>query len=63
MVRGLKLRAFNTFLKIKEGLKYAEDFDPSFVFLIAMLNITPSLMIREFVKGNNVFQVPFPVNY
>jgi len=63
MLRGLKLRAFNIFLKIKKELKYREDFDPSFVFLISMLTITPSLMIRTFERRGSIYQIPLPVTY
>jgi len=63
MLRGLKLRAFNIFIKIKKELKYREDFDPSFVFLISMLTITPSLMIRTFERGGSVYQIPLPLTY
>jgi len=63
MTRGLKLRAFSIFCKIKEGLKIKEDFDPSFIFLISMLNITPSLMIRIFERRGSSHEVPLPISY
>src|SRR2546423_9640923 len=63
MVRGLKLRAFNIFIKIKKELKKFEDFDPSFVFLISMINITPSLMIRTFERGGSTYEIPLPIKY
>jgi len=61
--RGLKLRAFNFFLKIKQGLKISEDFDPSFTFLISLLNVTPSLNISSFSRLNNTLEIPLPVTY
>jgi ribosomal protein S7 len=63
MNRGLKLRAFNFFLKIKKELKVREDFDPSFVFLISMINITPSLMIKHVERRGVLYKIPFPVLY
>jgi len=63
MNRGLKLRAFNFFLKIKKELKVREDFDPSFVFLISMINITPSLMIKHVERRGVLYKIPFPVSY
>lgn len=61
--RGLKLRAFNFFLKIKYGLKIAEDFDVSFTFLISLLNVTPSLTTRIFRRGSNLIEIPLPATY
>lgn len=61
--RGLKLRAFTFFAKVKKGLKIIEDFDPSFLFLIAMLKITPSLILKPLRIGGAVYEVPFPITY
>lgn len=61
--RGLKLRAFNFFLNIKKGLKFSEQFDPSFLFLIAMLKITPFLILKSISIGGAIYSVPFPINY
>lgn len=61
--RGLKLRAFNFFLAIKKGLKNSEKFDPSFLFLIAMLKITPLLILKSVKIGGAVYSVPFPIHY
>ena len=60
---GLKLRAFNFFLKVKKGLKVNEKFDPSFLFLIAMLKITPLLILKPVKIGGATYSVPFPINY
>jgi hypothetical protein len=40
------LRAFTFFLKIKKGIKENEKYDPAFIFLLAMLKITPSLILK-----------------
>lgn len=61
--RGLKLRAFSFFSKVKQGLKVVEDFDPSFLFLLSMLKITPSLMLKPLRIGGAVYEIPFPITY
>src|SRR5277367_6232806 len=61
--RGLKLRAFNFFIKIKHGIKIQENFDPSFLFLIAMLKITPLLILKSVKIGGANYNIPFPLNY
>jgi len=61
--RGLKLRAFSLFCDIKKGLKFGEDFDPSFIFLLSMLKITPSLTLKYANVGGAVYGIPLPVNY
>jgi hypothetical protein len=44
--RGLKLRAFTLLIDIKTELKIKSSEDPCFLFLVAMLKITPSVMLR-----------------
>lgn len=61
--RGLKLKAFNFFINIKKGLKISEQFDPSFLFLISMLKITPLLILKPVKIGGATYAVPFPINY
>lgn len=61
--RGLKLRAFNFFSNVKKGLKLSEDFDPSFVFLIALLKITPSILLKPLKVSGGSYGVPFPIDY
>jgi len=61
--RGLKLRAFNFLIKVKHGIKLQENFDPSFLFLIAMLKITPLLILKSVKIGGAIYNIPFPLNY
>jgi len=61
--RGLKLRAFNYFCKIKYFIKQLEFYDPSFVFLLCMLSITPSLFLRSANSFGSSNQIPFPLDY
>jgi len=61
--RGLKLRAFNFFIKVKHGIKLQEKFDPAFLFLIAMLKITPLLILKSVKIGGAMYNIPFPLNY
>src|ERR1700753_931804 len=60
--RGKKILAFNTFLKIKNGLKIKEQFDPSLVFLIAMMKISPVIILLPIKNSGMVQGVPFPIN-
>jgi len=63
MFRGFKLKAFSFFVKIKKGLKIKEDYDPSFIFLLAILKITPSLFLKPFKVGGSSYEIPFPLDY
>jgi len=56
--RGLKLRAFGFFIKVKKGLKKFENFDPAFIFFLSMLQITPVLFIKQFKSGGSSFDIP-----
>lgn len=60
--KGKKAKAFNIFLKIKKGLKAHEKFDPFLVFLVAMIRISPTIILLP-LKASGVTQgVPFPIN-
>jgi len=61
--RGLKLKAFNFFCKIKKELKIFERFDPAFIFLVALLKITPSLMLKPLQVSGVTYDAPFPITY
>jgi len=60
--QGKKLRAFNFFLKLKLSLKLNSDLDPYLVFLIAMLKITPKVILRPRWIGGKPKGIPFPLN-
>jgi len=62
LFRGKKILAFNTFLQIKNGLKRKEKFDPFLVFLVAMMKITPSLVLLPIRKSGALHGVPFPIS-
>jgi hypothetical protein len=57
------LKAFSFFLNIKSNLKKFEFFDPSFVFFIGVLKITPCLITKPFNFGGTSYDVAFPLNY
>lgn len=61
--KGKKIKAFNTFLKIKNVLKTKEDYDPSLVFLVALIKITPVVILRPFKTSGVVHGVPLPITY
>ena len=44
--KGKKIKAFNTFLKIKKLLKNKEDYDPSLIFLVALIIQDPSVLYK-----------------
>src|SRR3546814_2431241 len=48
---GKKLKAFNNFLKIKQGLKLKEFFDPYIIFLVSMMKITPDISFLSLKLG------------
>jgi len=62
LFKGKKILAFNTFLQIKNGLKRKENFDPFLVFLVAMMKITPSLVLLPIRKSGALHGVPFPIS-
>lgn len=50
-------------MKIKKGLKLKEDFDPFLVFLIAMLKISPQIILLPLKLSGVVYGVPFPMGH
>jgi len=60
--RSKKLRAFNFFLKLKLNLKLNSNLDPYLIFLIAMLKITPKVVLKSRWIGGKPKGVPFPLN-
>jgi ribosomal protein S7 len=59
--KGKKNTAFKFFLKIKKALKQKEFFDPYYLFLVAMFQITPSLLIVPVKVGAASKGVAFPL--
>jgi len=60
--RGRKLAAFNFIIKLNFFLKIREEgYDPSFIFTIAFMNITPLFFIRNIWMGNVSKSLPFPL--
>jgi ribosomal protein S7 len=59
--KGKKNTAFKFFLKIKKALKQKEFFDPYYLFLVAMFQITPSLLIVPVKVGAAAKGVAFPL--
>lgn len=60
--KGKKITAFKFFLEIKRSLKRKEFFDPYYLFLVAMLQITPSLLIVPVKVGAAAKGVAFPLH-
>ena len=61
--RGLKLRAFTLLINIKTELKQKSFEEPCFLFLVAMLKITPSVILRLAWLGGRAYEIPFPITY
>jgi hypothetical protein len=49
--------------KVKQDLINTFSFDPSFLFFLAMLKITPILVLKPITMGSVVYEMPFPLNY
>jgi len=60
--RGRKLTAFKMMLNIKARLKEKEGVEPSLIFLVAMLRITPEIMLRFVKMGGSRQGVPAPIS-
>jgi len=58
---GFKLVAFNNFVKIKQGLKKKEFFDPYKLFLVAMMMVTPNIYLLPLKLGGRAVGVPLPI--
>lgn len=61
MYRGNKIRAFNNFLKIHNGLKSRELYDPYLVFLVSMMKVTPAIVLLPMRRGSVSQGVPMPI--
>lgn len=59
---GKKLKAFNNFLKIKQGLKLKELFDPYIIFLVSMMKVTPDINFLFLKLGGASIGVPMPIS-
>lgn len=62
MTHGHKAKAFAFLGRIKESLKAREFIDVYYSFLVAMLQITPTVLILQQRLGSAVEGVPFPLN-
>ena len=57
----LKFYAFNVFSNIKYELKKKENFDPYLIFFVAMLRVTPELILGNLPLGSVKYGVPLPI--
>ena len=62
MTHGRKAKAFTFLGRIKEALKAREFVDVYYSFLVAMLQITPAVLILQQRLGSAVEGAPFPLN-
>lgn len=59
--RGRKLWAFNFFLRLKYELKIREGIDSFWVFLVAVMQITPDMLLFPKKMGGAIHYVPMPI--
>jgi ribosomal protein S7 len=60
---GNKLFAFNLFNKLKFLLKNKLNKDPNFLFLLALSQITPSILLFPFKIGGKIQGVPLSISW
>lgn len=60
--KGLKLRAFNNYVKIKQGLKVQEKNEPHIIFLVSMMKISPDIIALPVRLGGAAHGVPMPIS-
>lgn len=54
--------AFKFIISLKQFLKLKEGFDPYLIFLVAMLQVTPNLLLRAIRMGSGSKNVPLPIS-
>jgi ribosomal protein S7 len=59
---GKKIMAFKFIISLKQFLKLKEGFDPYLIFLVAMLQVTPNLLLRAIRMGSGSKNVPLPIS-
>jgi len=59
--KGRKLWAFNFFINLKYELKLQEKIDPFWTFIIALMKITPEVMLFPKKLGGVIHWVPLPI--
>jgi len=57
----MKLRAFNNFILVKQGLKRKEQADPYKLFLVSMMRVTPNIYLLSLKLGGRSVGVPLPI--
>ncbi len=60
--RGRKIWAYKFLLKIFFYLKRLENFNPTYIFLAAMLKISPKVMLKSLKLGVNTKMIPAPIS-
>lgn len=63
ITHGRKATAFRFLSQVKSIWKSREFFDPSYLFLVAMLQITPKVLIVPKRLGASFQGVPFPLSF
>lgn len=61
--KGNKLKAFKQFNELKCLLKYKFKKDPNFIFLLALCQITPNILLYPFKIGGKIQGVPLSISW
>jgi len=60
--KGNKDRAFVKFLKVRQALKEQERQEPTLIFLVAMMNVTPDIIFSSVKLGGASYGIPLPIS-
>jgi len=60
--RGRKIWAYKFFIKVFFYLKKSENFNPTYLFLVAMLKISPKVLLKSLKLGVNTKMIPAPIS-
>lgn len=60
---GKKFRAFTFFNKLKYELKLKENIEPNIIIFLAMLKLTPSVLLFPIKVGGQLQKVPLPISW
>jgi len=58
---GKKLWAFNFIIKLKKELKKQEQIDPLLSLFLALINITPEVLLFPYKTGGEIYSVGMPI--
>jgi len=60
--KGFKLWASNCILDLLSELKKSEGYDPTIIFLVAFLKISPKIRFKSLKLGAKTYKIPSPID-